>query len=136
MAVVISLQGVDEAIHHLNIKNKSSLKFRLLQEIRQNYKSDELLETLAFIDAKQIIHTLWQVDDNAAQIKNKRKNLSAIKWSMNDELKALYRSGQNPQGIIIGPHNTFVMCDDAKNAILSEVSSTRSSDAQPRASTT
>jgi formylglycine-generating enzyme required for sulfatase activity len=122
VATVISLIGVDEAIEQLKITNEHSLKFRLLHEIRQSYQNDEQLESRTAIEAKDIIHALWQVEDDPELIKKKRKNLSSLKWSINDELKTLYRGGQNPEGIIIGPRNTFVMCDEAKNRILTTFS--------------
>ncbi len=123
MAAVISLKGIDEAIANLNYRNETSLKFRLVHTVR-NFHEHEGLESLASVDTNELIKILWYLEHDHELIKKKRKNLSAIKWSINEELKKLYRNGANPEGIIIGKHNTFVMCDEVKDNILAKFTNT------------
>ncbi|MEE8303560.1 MAG: hypothetical protein V3S24_14125, partial [Candidatus Tectomicrobia bacterium] len=123
MAAVISLKGIDEAIANLNYRNETSLKFRLIHAVRNCYEH-EGLESLTSVDTNELIKILWYLEHDHELIKKKRKNLSAIKWSINEELKKLYRNGANPEGIIIGKHNTFVMCDEVKDNILAKFTNT------------
>lgn len=122
MASVISRQGIDTAMAHLHIR-QDSLKYRLLDTIQQHYAHLEDLNALTTIETNELVRLLWDTSDEQ-EIKKKRKHLSSLKWAINDELKRLYRNGQNPEGIIIGPHNTFVMCDEAKDNILTTFTNT------------
>jgi hypothetical protein len=128
VTVVISLKGVDEAISNLHIRNEDSLKYRLIYAVRSYYESDNVLQSIRRINTNELIKSLWNADDDHDLIIRKRKNISSIKWSVNDELKKLYRTGNNPEGIIIGQHNTFVMCDEAKDDLLTKITHTTEGD--------
>ena len=118
MASLITLKGIDQAISNLNYQNKKSLKYRLVTVLRQFYEDESSLESLRGIDADELIKVLWGTADDPATTKEKRKNLRRIRYSVNADLKTLYRGGKNPEGIIIGPTNTFTMSDEAKDRAL------------------
>jgi len=87
--------------------------------LRQFYEDESSVESLRGIDADELIKVLWGTADDPATTKEKRKNLRGIRYSVNADLKTLYREGKNPEGIIIGPTNAFVMSDEAKDRALS-----------------
>jgi tetratricopeptide (TPR) repeat protein len=118
MASLITLKGIDQAISDLNYQNKQSLKYRLVTVLRQFYEDETSIESLRDIGADELIEVLWGIADEPATTKKKRKNLSKIRYSVNADLRALYRKGKNPEGIIIGPTNTFRMSDEAKDRAL------------------
>jgi len=118
MASLITLKGIDQAISNLNYRNKKSLKHRLVSVLRQLYEDESSIESLPNIRADELIEVLWGISDDPGTIKKKRKNLSKTRYSVNADLKALYRQGKNPEGIIIGPTNTFTMSDEAKDRAL------------------
>jgi len=118
MASLITLKGIDQALSNLNYQNKKSLKYRLVTVLRQFYEDESSIESLRDIRADEIIKVLWGIADDPATTKKRRKSLSRIRYSVNADLKVLYREGKNPEGIIIGPTNTFAMSDEAKDMAL------------------
>jgi len=118
VAYVITLKGIDQAISNLNYRNKNSLKYRLVNILRQFYENESSVESMHSIDTEELVKLLWNTGDDPAAIKNRRKNLSSIKYSVNANLKKLYKEKKNPEGIIIGPTNIFVMSDEAKDNAL------------------
>ncbi|MDP2992132.1 MAG: SUMF1/EgtB/PvdO family nonheme iron enzyme, partial [Deltaproteobacteria bacterium] len=70
------------------------------------------------IDTDELVKALWDTGDDPSTIKSKRKNLSSIKSSVNADLKRLYEDEKNPEGIIIGRSNVFIMSDEAKDRLL------------------
>ena len=133
MASLITLKGIDQAISNLNYQNKKSLKYRLVTVLRQFYEDESSLESLRGIDADELIKVLWGTADDPATTKEKRKNLRRIRYSVNADLKTLYRGGKNPEGIIIGPTNTFTMSDEAKDRALRALLADKISAEGPRA---
>lgn len=118
MASVITLKGIDKAISNLNYRNKNSLKYRLVNTVRQFYENESSVGSMQGIDRDELVKVLWNTEDDTAIIKKKRKNLSNVKSSVNASLKNLYKEKKNPDGIIIGPANIFVMSDEAKDDAL------------------
>jgi hypothetical protein len=118
MASLITLKGIDQAISNLNFQNKKSLKYRLVTVLRQFYEDESSIESLRDIGADELIKVLWGIADDPATTKKRRKSLSRIRYSVNSDLKVLYGEGKNPEGIIIGPTNTFKMSDEAKDMAL------------------
>jgi len=112
--LTITLNGVDQAISNLNYKNIESLKYRLVSLIRHDYTSEGSVESLKSIPSDEIVKALWDTGDDFKAIKTRRKNLNTIKSSVNADFESLYHQGKNPEGIIIGPDNIFVMSDEAK----------------------
>ncbi len=119
--LTITLNGVDQAISNLNYKNNESLKYRLASLIRHNYTSEGSVESLKSIPSDEIVKALWDTGDDFKAIKTRRKNLNTIKSSVNADFKSLYHQEKNPEGIIIGPDNIFVMSDEAKAKTLEEL---------------
>lgn len=115
---VISLKGIDEAISSLPYRDNKTLKYRLVHAIRESYESKGAVTTLQGIDTDELVKALWDTGDDPSIIKSKRKNLSSIKSSVNADLKRLYEDEKNPEGIIIGRSNVFVMSDEAKDRLL------------------
>lgn len=118
MATVISLKGIDEAISNLNYKDNKTLKYKLVHIIREFYESEGAVTTLQDIDKDEFVKALWDTGDDPSTIKSKRKNLSSIKSSVNADFKRLYEDDKNPEGIIIGRTNVFIMSDEAKDRLL------------------
>ncbi|UCG63432.1 MAG: hypothetical protein JSW12_12110 [Deltaproteobacteria bacterium] len=118
MASLITLKGIDQAISNLNYGEKKTLRHRLVETIRQFYESEGSVESLGGIATEALVRALWIAGDDPEAIRPRRKNLSSIKYSVNAHLRSLYREGKNPEGIIIGRNNTFVMSDEAKDNFL------------------
>jgi len=123
VVTVISLKGIDEAISSLNYRDNKTLKYRLVHAIRESYESKGSVSTLQGIDTDELVKTLWDTGDDPSTIKSKRKNLSSIKSSVNADLKRLYEDEKNPEGIIIGRSNVFIMSDEAKDRLLTSFTS-------------
>jgi len=123
VAPIITIENIDQAIAGLDYRNPESLKYRLLHAIRAFYGDADSVLSLQEIDAPHLIKHLWHVGDDAALIKSRRKNLSSAKSAVNRDLKAAYKDGKNPGGVIIGRDNAFVMSDEAKDKLLSTVGS-------------
>ncbi len=115
MASVITLKGIDQALSDLNYRNKNALKYRLVHTIRQFYESEDLVESMQDIDTDELVKVLWNIGDDPAAIKNRRKNLNSIKSSVNTDLQKLNNEGKNLEGITIGPTNIFIRSDEAKD---------------------
>lgn len=118
MGNVITIDGIEEAVNNLHYNNKGSLKYRLIRTIREYYSDEENANSIMSIDSDELIKKLWDTDENPSVIRNRRKNLSSIKSSINNELKKLYKDGKNSEGLIIGPANVFEMSAEAKDRIL------------------
>ncbi|MBW2609815.1 MAG: SUMF1/EgtB/PvdO family nonheme iron enzyme [Deltaproteobacteria bacterium] len=118
MRPIVTLAGIDEAISNLNYSNEKALKYRLIHAIREFYPNDELVESITEINSDELIKLLWDTGDDPVVIRNRRKNLSSIRSSINTDLNRLYKDGNNSEGINIGPANVFEMSDEAKDEIL------------------
>ena len=118
MRSIITLEGIDEALKGLSYANKKALKYRLIQAIRKCYTDEKSIESVKAVDTDTLVNLLWDTGSDPAIIKNRRKNLNSIKSSINADLKGLYNQGKNPEGIIIGPDNTFDMSEEAKSEFL------------------
>jgi len=90
MASVITLKGIDQGISNLNYRNKNSLKYSLVNTVRQFYENENSVESMQGIDRDELVKFLWNIGDDPAIIKKKMKNLSSIKSSVNVNLKKLY----------------------------------------------
>ncbi len=119
---LISLAGITEAIDNLNIR-EATLKGQLLHAIRTQFPNEESLDTVTAIDPLNLIHQLW-APKTAAEIKAKRKNLSSLKSSINKNLKQGIKGGANPEGLIIGRDNVFIISDEKKNLLLDRLTLT------------
>lgn len=118
MAPVITLKGIDEAISNLGYRNQKGTKSRLVQAIRAHYERDDFILSLISIDSDSLIRMLWANALDPITIRNRRRNLSSIKSSVNADFKKIYEEGKNPEGITISPSNTFVMSEEAKDSAL------------------
>ncbi|MBN1850468.1 MAG: SUMF1/EgtB/PvdO family nonheme iron enzyme [Deltaproteobacteria bacterium] len=117
MRSIITLAGIDEAVSNLRYSEKA-LKYRLIQSIRAFYTDDISIETIMEIPSDALIQKLWETGHDPIAIRNRRKNLSSIKSSINADLNRLHEEGKNSEGIIIGPANVFDMSDEAKTKML------------------
>ncbi|MBU0483289.1 MAG: formylglycine-generating enzyme family protein [Proteobacteria bacterium] len=119
MPSLVTIQGIDEAITNLAL-GEDTLKSRLVTEIRAYFKSDDDLQEITSIAAEELATTLWNVT-SPAEIKIKRKNLSSLKSSVNKTLKKLTKEGNNPEGIIIGRDNTFIVSEEHKDDLIQQL---------------
>jgi len=129
VAAVISLKGIDQAIADLDYQNENTLKYRLVHAIRRHYEDESTVGSIQDIDAEELVKVLWDTGDDPEIIRNRRKNLSSIKSSVNADLKNLYSEGKSPEGITIGRNNMFVMSDEAKDKILASFKGSATGDA-------
>jgi formylglycine-generating enzyme required for sulfatase activity len=120
MASVITLTGIDQALSQLKYASEMTLKYRFVKTVRDYYVDDNSLASLRKIEHASLIKLLWDTQDDPEIIKNKRKNLTGLRSSVNADLKKLYENGLNPEGIKIGPDNIFVMSENAKDNILNQ----------------
>ena len=118
MAPVITLKGIDETISNLGYRNQKGTKSRLVQAIRAHYERDVSILSVMSIDSDSLIRMLWANALDPITIRNRRRNLSSIKSSVNADFKKLYEEGKNPEGITISSLNTFVMSEEAKDSAL------------------
>ncbi len=123
MSSTLSLEGIDRALDNLNYRDTKSLKYRLVAAIRRYYASGHPIDQLTHINSDELIKQLWHVNEATGALKSKRKNLNSIVSTVNADLKRLYQAHKNPEGIIIGPHYTFVMSNEAKDEFLRSIAS-------------
>ncbi len=118
----ISLAGIEQAVEGLGYRSDKTPKSRLIYALRKRYLESDAIESVHAMETDALIDSMWQLGGDAKAIKSKRRNLSSIKSSVNADLQNAYENGRNPEGITIGPLNTFVMSDSAKDKILSSFS--------------
>jgi formylglycine-generating enzyme required for sulfatase activity len=121
---MITVEGIDSALSGLGYLGGSTLKSRLLVLLRDFYDNNNETPTVEKIDRDELIRSLWGLGNDPKAVKNKRKNFSSLKSSVNKDLRNLYQNEQNPEGIIIGPHNVFALSNEAKDRILENLSAT------------
>ena len=118
MAPVITLKGIDEAISNLGYQNQKGTKSRLVQAIRAQYERDDSILSVMSIDSDSLIRMLWVNALDPITVRNRKRNLSSIKSSVNADFRKLYREGKNPEGITISSLYTFIMSEEAKDSAL------------------
>jgi formylglycine-generating enzyme required for sulfatase activity len=118
----VSINGIEEAIGGLDYRNEESPKSRLVRAIQTYYVASERPESIRSIDGDRLIDIMWQLGGDPKAIRSKRKNLNAIKSSVNKDFDAAWEDGRNPEGVTIGPENNFIMSDAAKDKILNSFS--------------
>ena len=95
MAAMITIEGIDEALSNLPYRNRNTLKPRLLKLVRSLYDHNHSTASVVGIDRDELIRSLWDLGNDPTSIRNKRRNFSSLKSSINKDLKNL-------------PHRTFV----------------------------
>ncbi|MDQ1271332.1 MAG: hypothetical protein QG618_2644 [Thermodesulfobacteriota bacterium] len=119
--VSITLSGIAEVIENLNYR-QGSVKDNAVRAIFAYYVSEDSIQALSSIDGDSIIRQIWEVGDDYAKIKFKRRNFSSLKSSINADLKKLSQNGLNPEDIRLTESNVFDMTEDAKNSLLQSFS--------------
>ena len=117
----ITLSGIAEVIENLNYR-PGSVKDKAVRAIFAYYVSEDSIQALSSIDGDSIIRQIWDVGDDYAKIKFKRRNFSSLKSSINADLKKLSQNGLNPEDIRLTESNVFDMTEDAKNSLLQSLS--------------
>ncbi|MDH3360145.1 MAG: hypothetical protein OEL55_04670, partial [Desulfobulbaceae bacterium] len=115
MPFLATLENIDTALTNLNLK-EGTLKARLVNAIRKNFHDQNTLDATTNIPTEDLIQEIWSVN-SPQDIKAKRKNLSGLKSSINTSLKKLLKEDKNPDGIIIGRNNTFIIAEEQKDQI-------------------
>ncbi len=116
---LFTIQGITQAIENLNCQ-PNTLRARLLERIRASYTANEDLDTLKNINTEELITELWDVH-SPEEIKQKRKNFSGLKSSVNKALKTALADGGNPDGIIISRDNIFTVSEEKKNSLIEKL---------------
>ena len=119
--VSITLSGITEALENLNYRS-GSVKDKAIRAISTYYVSEDSIQKLSYIDGDSIIRRIWDVGDDPAKIKSKRRNFSSLKSSINADLKKLFTNGLNSEDITLTESNVFDMTEDAKNSLLKSFS--------------
>lgn len=91
---------------------KGAKKDLLLKLIRSYYETDDDLFKITSIPLDDLVKKIYFPGEKAApaipkQIKDKRKNFSSLKSSLNKNLRILAEEGRNYLGIIVGKSNAF-----------------------------
>ncbi|ETR72336.1 MAG: hypothetical protein OMM_01794 [Candidatus Magnetoglobus multicellularis str. Araruama] len=122
MAVIISPERIKQTIDNLHYA-EYSVKHKFVDLIFKSYhKNTETASEPEPNDPDTIIKTIWNVSD-PKEIAHKRKNFHSLKSSVNNDFQRLYRSGKNPDGIIIGDYNYFDISNEAKDTIFAKFAS-------------
>ncbi len=116
--ISISLDGIHEAITNLKYR-QSSVKYRTIAAIASFYTSEESIQDIQALDTDVLISMIWDLDQDPARIRSKRRNFYSLRSSINADLEKLSAKGGNPDNIIISPTNAFDMTEEAKNSLLS-----------------
>ncbi len=119
--VSITLSGITEALENLNYR-PGSVKDKAVRAIFAYYISEDSIQDLSSIDGDSIIRQIWDVGDDPAKIKSKRRNFSSLKSSINADLKKLSQNGLNSEDITLTQSNVFDMTEDAKSSLLQSFS--------------
>ncbi len=119
--VSITLSGITEALENLNYR-PGSVKDKAIRAISAYYVSEDSIQKLSYIDGDSIIRQIWDIGDDPAKRKSKKRNFSSLKSSINADLKKLSTNGLNPEGITLTESNIFDMTEEAKNSLLQSFS--------------
>nr|WP_319394532.1 SUMF1/EgtB/PvdO family nonheme iron enzyme [uncultured Desulfobacter sp.] len=119
--VSITLSGITEALENLNYR-PGSVKDKAIQAISAYYDSEESILNLSSIDGDTIIRQIWDVGDDPAKLRSKRRNFSSLKSSINADLEKLSANGLNSEDITVTESNVFDMTADAKSSLLQSFS--------------
>ncbi len=115
--MAVTLKGIEQAISGLDYRNPNTPKARLLSAMADQYRASEQSE-ISSIAADRLIDIMWALNGESRTIRSRRKNFSSVKSSVNADLDVAWKEGRNPEGLAIGPDNTFVMSDAAKDKLL------------------
>ncbi|MBF0449684.1 MAG: SUMF1/EgtB/PvdO family nonheme iron enzyme [Candidatus Magnetomorum sp.] len=117
MSVIISQERIEKAITSLHYTD-NSVKRKLIDLVMKSYEThvDSIPEPL---DTDDLIRQLWDIQ-NSEEIVYKRKNFHSLKTSVNSDFQRLYRSGLNPDGIVIGNENIFDISNEARDTIFAK----------------
>ena len=115
---LISLPGIEQAIQALGYRSRRSMKFRLVDTLRAFHEQEGKAAFEKGFDSDDLIRVLWDTGKDPFSPASKRRNLTSLRSSVNADLMSLYRKGENPEGVIISPENTFIPCEEAKNQTL------------------
>ena len=124
MSNLVSYNGIIEALDNLSLK-PGTQKADFVNALKAHLPDQEALRTITAIPPEDLILDIWGVD-SPQEIKKRKKSLSSIKSALNKNLKELSKKDKNPEGIIIGRDNTFMVSDEQKNAILEKLGSSMS----------
>jgi hypothetical protein len=128
LRAIVTLAGIDEAIKNLGYTNDKHIKTRFIKALRRYYSDENSIRTVTEINSDDLIRFIWDTDGSHEAIRNKRKNFSSIKSSINSDLSKLDNEGKNREGVIVGRNNTFDMSDKAKNELLENFTATATGD--------
>jgi formylglycine-generating enzyme required for sulfatase activity len=124
LASSITLEGIDEALENLGYYSKSSPKSKFLTAVRHYYKNSEDLNKINQIPLEIIVSRIWDIPyEEKSKINSRKKNALSLKNTINKDLQKLFNSGLNPEGIMINDNNIFSMSDNAREKLLSSITS-------------
>ncbi len=119
MPSLVTRQGIEEAFKHLALK-KGTLKARLVEVLDSCFPDDESIQQTKSIPVEDLASKIWNTD-SPEEINTKRKNFSSLKSGLNQSLKDLDKKGKNPEGIILGRNNVFIVSEKRKDDILQKL---------------
>ena len=118
MSKLITLAGIDQALAALDLK-PGTLKARLAEAIRAYFPSDEALQQITAIPTDELVAAIYEVS-KASEIKTKKKSFSSLKSGLNKNLRDL-DDDRNPEGILLGRDNTFIVSDERKDNLIRQM---------------
>jgi len=119
MPSLVTRQGIEEAFKHLPLK-KGTLKARLVEVLDSYFPDDEAIQQTKAIPVEELVTKIWNTG-SPEEISSKRKNFSSLKSGLNQSLKGLDKKGKNPEGIILGRNNVFIVSEKRKDDILQKL---------------
>ena len=119
MPALFNLQGIDEALDNLDLK-QGTLKAELAKVIRSYFVDDQSLQTITGIPVEELVFKLWGPCEGE-ELKAKKKNFSSLKSALNKSLKDLDKAGKNEAGIILGRDNVFIVSEERKDDLLKQM---------------
>ncbi len=114
----LSTEGIRQAVEALSYRSHHSPKYRLVDALLRIHCRQAENGGPRGVANDDLIRLLWNTDGPDGVLISRRRNLSSLRSSVNSDLMAQYRSGGNPDGVIIGPDNAFSICDEAKDEAL------------------
>ena len=118
MPTLVTLAGIDQALTALDLK-PGTLKALLAEAIRSSFPDEESLQSITAIPTDDLVKKVYGVS-KAADLKAKKKNFSSLKSGLNKSLRDL-DGDQNPEGVIIGRDNAFIVSDERKDNLIREL---------------
>lgn len=125
MAFLVTQQGIERALTGLTF-SPDTLKSRFIISLQHHFATAEAIAETKKISSETLIREIWQISGEE-EIRQKKKNFSSLKSSLNKDLRALDEL-QNPEGLVLSRENIFEISSEKKDSLLREMGVRESGD--------